>query len=103
MESLKDLERVEMGVLDAQREMKSIKKQHLGKVKSRAILPPRRKMALESAGIPRGESRLIDGKGCWDIPLRQELRALDEATAIRKTKTGKNPHVQREVTGKTKA
>ena len=116
VEILKDLERVEMAAIDAQVKMKLIKKQHLGKVKSRASPAP----CLKMAGIPRGKSSLIGGKGSRDVPLRQELRALEEATAIRKTKAWKNPQteevimeaagksplsgdVQREVTGKTKA
>ena len=55
-EVMKDLERVEPAVIDAQNAVKSIKKQHLVEVRSMANPPPLIKMALESVCTLLGES-----------------------------------------------
>ena len=72
-EVMKDLERVEPAVTDAQNGMKSIKKQLLGKVRSMASLPPCLKMAVERAGILRGEISPIDWKGVRDITMMENV------------------------------
>ena len=59
-EVMKDLERVESAVKDAQAAVKSIRKQHLVEVRSKANPPPLIKMALESVCILRGESSPSD-------------------------------------------
>ena len=69
---MKDLERVEPAVIDAQNAVKSIKKQHLGEVRSMANLPPL-KMAPESACILLDESSPIDWKDIGAVTMKENF------------------------------
>ena len=72
-EVMKDQERVEPAVIDAQAAVKSIKKQHLVEVRSMANPPPLIKMALESVCILLGESSPIDWKGIRAVTMKENF------------------------------
>ena len=65
---MKDLERVEPAVIDAQN---VFKKQHLVEVRIMAIPPPLIKMALESVCILLGESSPTDWKGFRAVTMKE--------------------------------
>merc|ERR550532_778660 len=69
---MKDLERVEPAVIDAQNAVKSIKKQHLVEVRSMANPPPLIKMALESVCTLLGES-VADWKGIRAVTMKENF------------------------------
>ena len=82
-EAMKDLDRVEPDVIDAQNVTKSIKKQHLGKGRSMA------NMACGPAGKGTIAQLEYAGRPSRDNPLRQELRALVRPqTSRRKRRAG---------------
>ena len=71
-EVMKDLERVEPAVIDAQNAVKSIKKQHLVEVRSMANPPPLIKMALESVCTLLGES-VSDWKAIRAVTMKENF------------------------------
>jgi len=71
-EVMKDLERVEPAVIDAQNAVKSIKKQHLVEVRSMANPPPLIKMALESVCTLLGEA-VSDWKSIRAVTMKENF------------------------------